>query len=108
MIDDTRVVSVEIADCGEALVDAQSGGVRVADRHPRATSQAETRFWCRESVLTRLATADQSLPEGIDLVLTEAHRPLNLQQIYWEADLQKVRDAHPHLIAEEAAIETAK
>lgn len=108
MIDDPRVVAIEIVDCGEPLVDARSAGIRVAAEHSRATSSAATRFWCRESVLELLKAADDSLSEGIDLVLTEAHRPLDLQRTYWETDLQTVKDAHPHLSAEEAAIETAK
>ena len=108
MIDDARVVAIEIVDCGELLVDTRSEGVRVPAEHPRATSPAKTRFWCRESVLTLLKAADDSLPDGIDLVLTEGHRPLDLQRTYWEADLQNVRDAHPELSAEAAAIETAK
>lgn len=108
MIDDHRVVAVGICDCGEPLVDARSAGVRTAVDHPRATSPAETRFRCRESVLALLKLADDALPDGIDLVLTEAHRPLELQRVYWEADLQAVREAHPDLSPEEAAAETAK
>ena len=107
MIDDERVTGVVIQDCGEPLVDAEPV-MQVASDHPRATSRAETRFWCRESALELLRKAGDALPKDIYLVLAEAHRPLALQRSHWEAHLQKVRDANPKLSAEEVIAETAK
>ncbi|CAN5792425.1 hypothetical protein BH24ACT5_BH24ACT5_22740 [soil metagenome] len=69
MIDDHRVISMDVIDCGEPLVDARAVGLRTAVDHPRATSPADTRFWCRESVLTLLKSADDALLDGVDLVL---------------------------------------
>ena len=108
MIDDPVVLAVVIRDNGEPLVDASQRGIRTAAQHPRVTSPAETRFWCRESVVERLLRADESLPGGTDLVLTEAHRPLDLQRRYWETDLEVVRAANPGLSADEVETETAK
>ncbi len=108
LIDAPEVLALEIRECGEALVDAEAAGLRVAAAHPRVGNQAETVFWCRESVLDRLLTANAALPSGVDLVLAEGHRPLELQRHYWETNLQKVRDGNPTQSKEEAVAETAK
>lgn len=108
MIDDPRVLSIEVVESGEPLVDGRESGLRTAFDHPRATSSAPTRFWCRQSVLERLLEANRSLPRNVDLVLTEAHRPLALQRQYWDTDLRTLMKAHPDLSPEAAAIENAK
>lgn len=107
MIGDPRVLQVEINDCGEPLVDVRTLGLRTARDHPRATSPAETRFWCRQSVANRLLAVNARLGH-FDLVVTEAHRPLDLQRLYWETDLASVMSARPELTSEQAAAETAK
>ncbi len=108
LIDAPEVLALEIRDCGEPLVDARAAGLRVAAGHARVGNQAETVFWCRESVLARLLAANDALPSGVDLVLAEGHRPLELQRHYWETNLQKVRDANPAQSEEEAVAETTK
>ncbi len=108
LIDAPEVLAMEIRDCGEQLVDAASAGLRVAVAHPRVGSRADTVFWCRESVLVRLLTANDALPSGVDLVLAEGHRPLELQRHYWETNLRKVRDTNPSMLEEEAVAQTAR
>ncbi len=89
-------------------MDAEAAGFRVASDHSRVGNRAETVFWCRESVLERLIAANSDLPADVDLVLAEAHRPLELQRLYWESNLQKVRDTNPTMSEEEAVAETAR
>ncbi len=108
LIDAPEVLAQEIRECGESLVDVRGAGLRVAAGHPRVGSQADTVFWCRESVLHRLITANDALPPGVDLVLAEGHRPLALQRHYWETNVQKVRDTNPNMSEAEAYAETAR
>ena len=108
MIDDARVLAIEIRDNGERLIDASQHGIRTAREHPRATSPATTRFWCRRSVVDRLILVGRSLPYDIDLVLTEAHRPLDLQRQYCESGLKAVQAAQPGLSTVAAETEAAK
>ena len=107
MIDDPRVVAVEIVECGEPLVDLRKLGLRTAEDHPRATSTAQTRFWSRQSVARRLLQADELLG-STDLVIAEAHRPLAVQTRYWETDLAQAMSNNPALTEEQAKHETAK
>lgn len=41
-------------------------------------------------------------------MVTEAHRPLELQRLYWETDLASVISANPNFTLEQAHYETAK
>ncbi len=108
LIDAPEVLALNIRECGESLVDVEAAGLRVAAGHARVSSHAETVFWCRESVVERLVTANDSLPSGVDLVLAEGHRPLELQRHFWETNLRKVHNANPAMSEEEAVVETAK
>jgi len=107
MIDDARVVALDIEENGEPLVDVRSIGLRVVEHHPRATSTAETRFSCRQAVADRLVVADEELGD-IDLVLAEGHRPLALQTLYWETTMASLRETRPELNETETANEAAK
>ena len=76
--------------------------------HPRAKSPAKTRLHCRGSVAERLVVADRPLPDGIRLVVLECHRPLELQQRYWETDLAILRKRHSDWSEERLLRENAK
>jgi len=109
MIDDPQVLQVEINDSGEPLADIRTFGIRTIKDHPRATSPAETRSWCRRSVAEMLVEANARLGQiHIHIVVTEAHRPIELQKLYWETNLASVTVARPELGREQAAQETAK
>lgn len=108
LIDDPRVLSVPIEECGERLVDLRGYSLEATTEHPRATSPAKTRLHCRASVAERLLRADGALPEGTRLLVLECHRPLELQQEYWRRDLENLRERHPDWPEERLARENAK
>lgn len=108
LIDDPRVLAVPILDNGEPLVDLVGFALELAKDHPRVSGDADTRFWCRQSVAERLVRADSSLPAGYRLAVAEAHRPLEVQRHHWETDLAALRAERPELSDAEAAAENAK
>jgi zinc D-Ala-D-Ala dipeptidase len=108
LVDDPRVLAVPIRECGEPLVDLRGYPLHVTTRHPKARSEAETRLHCRESVAQRLLRADARLPEGVRLLIVECHRPLELQDAYWEDQLKSLRERHPDWPEDKLATENAK
>lgn len=95
LICDPRVLAVPIKECEEPLVDVREYPLLTDEEHPRVGSAARTRFFCRESVAERLQRADESLPDGVRLLILECHRPVDLQARYWEGDLRDLREQHP-------------
>jgi hypothetical protein len=96
LVDDPRVLAVPIRECGEPLVDLCEYLLLTTTSHPKARNQAETRLHCREGVAQRLWRADARLPEGIRLLMiVECHRPLELQDAYWEDQLESLRGDTP-------------
>lgn len=108
LINDPRVLTVPIEECGESLVDLRDFPVAATTEHPRASSPADKRLHCREGVAERLMKADRALPENIGLLVLECHRPLKLQKQYWETDLAGLRDKHPDWAEERLVEENAK
>jgi len=108
LVDDPRVLAVPIRECGEPLVDLRGYPLHVTTRHPKARSEAETQLHCRESVAQRLLRADARLPEGVRLLIVECHRPLELQDAYWEDQLKSLRERHPDWPEDKLATENAK
>ena len=108
LVDDPRVLAVPIRECGEPLVDLCEYPLLATTSHPKARSEAETRLHCREGVAQRLLRADARLPEGIRLLIVECHRPLDLQDAYWEDQLESLRERHPDWPEDKLATENAK
>jgi D-alanyl-D-alanine dipeptidase len=108
LVDDPRVLAVPIRECGEPLVDLHGYPLLTTTDHPKARSEARTRLHCRVGVLKRLLCADARLPEGVRLLIVECHRPLELQDAYWEAQLESLRELHPDWPEDKLAEENAK
>jgi zinc D-Ala-D-Ala dipeptidase len=108
LVDDPRVLGVPIQECDEPLVDLREYPLLVTTDHPKAQSQAKTRLHCREGVAQRLLLADTRLPEGVRLLIVECHRPLELQDEYWETQLETLRERHPDWPEDKLAEENAK
>lgn len=79
LISDPRVASVPIEDCGEPLVDVR-GRLRVDGR---LADGAGAYALLRAGLLTRLETAERSLPAGYHLLVVEGYRPPSLQRAYF-------------------------
>lgn len=108
LINDPKVLAMPIEECGEPLVDLREYPVLATTDHPRAKSPADTRLHCRIAVAERLVAADKALSNGLSLLVLECHRPLKLQQRYWEADLAILRKRYPDWSEEHLLRENAK
>jgi D-alanyl-D-alanine dipeptidase len=108
LVDDPRVLAVPIQECGEPLVDLHGYPLLATSDHPKAQSHAKTRLYCREGVAQRLLVADARLPEGVRLLVVECHRPLELQDEYWETQLETLRERHPDWSEDTLTTENAK
>ena len=97
-----------IEECNEPLVNLRDYPLLATTNHPRADSPAATRLHCREGVAERLLRADAALPEGVRLLIVECHRPLDLQEVYWEENLNALQERHPDRPEEELTEENAK
>lgn len=103
LIDDPRVLALPLHEVGEPLVRPSIG----TWAHPRVRSQAASRFLVRAGVAQRLRAADAALAGG-SIVLAEGHRPVEVQQRFWDHRYGAVRAANPEWSDAACRAETAK
>ena len=101
---DEAVRAVPVAECGEGLT---SVPVSTCD-HSTVRNTSGSKFWCRESVAAKLVAANRLLPDEFDLVVIEGHRPVSVQQRYWDEYSERIRQRSPSLSTIEVEAETAK
>ena len=65
-------------------------------------------FKLRVGALARLVRAQESLPEGHELQVREAWRPIWVQRELWKLSLGQLRDSRPGLTNEELHAENAR
>jgi len=93
LMNDRRVTDIPVRECGEPLVDLRELPHLHID--PRLADPAGAYALLREGVAARLTRAARLLPEGLHLLVTEGHRPLALQQRYFDRYEAELRAAHP-------------
>lgn len=108
LINDPRVLSVPIEECGEPLVDLRDYPLLVSDSHPVVGYRCLTQLHCREGVAGRLLMAEEALPDGLRLYILEAHRTVEYQALCWESGLGKLRERCPDASEETRAMENAR
>ena len=98
LISDPRVRGIEVAECGEPLVDLR--GDLLVDRR-----RADADGWfalAREGVRERLVAADRALPGGVRLLIIEVYRPPRLQVEIFEGYRAELMAANLGLTLAEA------
>ncbi len=109
LINDPRVLAIEIHECFEQLVPLCDSGLTLyqhAGSNVPITNLPQ--FSCRSGVRDRLIAAGQSLPTGIVLAVSECFRPLSLQSKYWEGTLARLQNQYPDWNGQQVAAEAAK
>jgi D-alanyl-D-alanine dipeptidase len=93
LMNDPRVVSTPVRECGEPLVDLRElPGVMVDSR---LADPGGHYAFLREGLAARLLRAAAMLPDGLRLLVTEGYRPLDLQVRYFEEYAAELRQANP-------------
>jgi len=91
LISDPKIMDIPVADCGEPLVD-----LRTALRVDTRLADGDGSFAkVRSSVADRLVSAQTLLPRGFRLLIVEGYRPLSLQAKYFDAHVERLRQAQP-------------
>ncbi len=108
LINDPAVVAVSIVECGEALVRISDYGLVLLDEEGVMVDPNEQRFRCRVGVANRLVSAQNNLPSGLFIGVSECFRPLALQAKYWEGTTNRIHTANPDWSARQVATEAAK
>jgi zinc D-Ala-D-Ala dipeptidase len=104
LINHPDVVVIPIVECGEPLVRVVEYQLIVLDR---GDTGDEPQYLCREGVAHRLLVAQNCLPAGIRIGISECFRPVSLQQKYWDRTTARLVEEHPEwteqIVADEAA-----
>lgn len=98
---DDRVRSIPVVENGEGLVDLRSLDALGLDS--RKVDPAGSYAHLRAGVARRLAHAQAALPVGLELLVIEGFRPLELQRRYFDEYADNLRQRHPDLNASELA-----
>jgi zinc D-Ala-D-Ala dipeptidase len=106
LLSDPQVAAILVRDCGEALVDLREGGRFLVDTRKKdpAGSWARVRVGLRD----RLRTAQDDLPDGVRLLVVEGHRPVELQQHYFDDHCADLGRSHPHWPVDRLRAEASK
>jgi hypothetical protein len=89
---DPQVTDIQVSDIGEELVDLRALGFRVS---PLLADEAGAYAHVRAGLAERLRQASSALPDGLQFLILEGHRPVALQRRYFEHRLDKLRAADP-------------
>lgn len=105
LMGDARVAAIPAHECGDQLVDLAFSVPELAfmplDVNPQR-SRAYT--FLRGEVAQRLLQAQQMLPEGYRLLLSEGYRPYDLQDYYFSKYRRRLLDADPTLSSHDADV----
>src|SRR5580698_3989370 len=100
---DRRIRNIEVAENGESFVNLATFSQKISVDLSRTliSSRSEFFLFARKTVAERLLVADQALPNGFQLLITEAYRPLSQQRASFRSYVGKVRGANPEISDDE-------
>lgn len=103
-----EVLAVPIRECGEKLVDVRRNGGIVFGPVPECPQTEPYYTLIRESVFKKLLEAQSYLPQGLKLRLYEGLRSLDVQQLLFSQELERVNIRSSGLEPKAAFLETMK
>lgn len=106
LLSDPRIAAVPVHEIGEPLVDVRDRPELLVDPRKQDADGAWARV--RSGVLERLLVAGHRLPVGVRLLLVEGHRPVALQQHYFDSYRDDLRREHPSWPEERLEAEASK
>lgn len=106
LLSDPVVAAVPSRECGEELVDLRGVPELIVDLRKQDAGGAWARL--RVGVLDRLLDAQRALPADVRLLVIEGHRPLALQQHYFDEYRAELAGTHPGWTPEVMDAEASK
>jgi len=106
LISDPRVLKVPIQDNRDPLIDLASFSELKIDQRKSKVSQSFSKI--RTSAALKLIEVQNSLSQGLHLLIIEGHRPLSLQKEYSEAYSEELKKKHSDWTSEEIYQEASK
>jgi D-alanyl-D-alanine dipeptidase len=100
---DQRIRNIEVAENGESFLNLAAFSPKISVDLSRTliSSRSEFFLYARKTVAERLLVANQALPNGLQLLITEAYRPLSQQRASFQRYVAKVRSSHPGISDDE-------
>jgi D-alanyl-D-alanine dipeptidase len=90
---DARIAAIPVQERAEPLVDVRGRGSLLVSRLYEDPAGAFAHL--RREVADRLAAAQESLPDGLRLLIVEGYRPPALQSRYYDEYLGRLRKENP-------------
>jgi D-alanyl-D-alanine dipeptidase len=108
LMGDARVAAIPVRECGDDLVDLHGVPdlVLMSVEHNPQHSQAYS--FLRRQVVDRLQQAQDQLPDGYRLLLSEGYRPYDLQDYYFTRYSRRLLDADPALSSEDVRLAASR
>ncbi|WP_086381977.1 M15 family metallopeptidase [Caballeronia sordidicola] len=100
---DRRIRNIAIAENGESFVNLATFSQKISVDLSRTliSSRSEFFLFARKTVAERLLIANEALPTGLQLLVTEAYRPLSQQRASFQRYVAKVRGSYPGISDDE-------
>jgi D-alanyl-D-alanine dipeptidase len=89
---DPRVVATTVRECGAPLVDIRGLGMRTDERRGDPDGAFAQ---LRRGLVARLEEAAAFLPDGLEFLVVEGYRPMELQRRYFSRYRDGLRSSHP-------------
>ena len=106
LLSDPTVAAISVAENNDPLVDLCEVDELLVD--PRLADDAGTYAMLRHGVVSRLLTAQRSLPPGLRLLIIEGYRPLAEQRGLFTECQDELRVLHPHWDPDRVYIEASR
>lgn len=100
-IADPEILAIPVVECHEPLVDAKDSDVLLYGPPPECELTTSCYTKMRKTVFEKLCAAERDLPRGWRLRLYEGFRSLEVQQMLFELEHQRVRDRLPEINTED-------
>ena len=106
LLTDPGVGAVAVAETGEPMVDV--GEVDELRVDARAADPIGAFAYLRHSVVQRLLDAQETLPDGLRLLVVEGYRPTGKQRSIFDGYRDELRRIHPDWTEDRLYVETSK
>jgi D-alanyl-D-alanine dipeptidase len=108
LMGDPRVAAIPVRECGDDLVGLHAIPELVLMTVEHNPQHSQTYSFLRQMVVARLQQAQDRLPDGYRLLLSEGYRPYDLQDFYFTRYSRRLLDADPNLSNEEVHLAASR